>query len=392
MLCKVPQVTVFFWVIKVLCTTVGETASDFLNVNLGLGLKGTSVAAGACLLIVLAAQLRAKRYVPAIYWLAVVLISVFGTLMTDILTDSLHFPLEASTVLFSVALGVTFGVWFWKEDTLSIHSIFTRRREIFYWLAILFTFALGTATGDLIAEKLGVGYLNTGLIVLGVIAAAALARRLGLNSVLAFWIAYILTRPLGASLGDYLSQSRSNGGLGLGAMVTSAVFLVAILGVVLYLAVTRKDFIEDPSASEPAENIAHGAMAQVAVVVVGLVGLGVTGYGLRRSQLRSQVVSSVSPDHPLGDLSVFQTIAMDMLALVRAGDSAGTRARADELESAWDHAQGTLQPTSPEKWTLLDGSIDEVLKKARSSSHPAGASEASLKSLLDVIDSLDHRQ
>jgi uncharacterized membrane-anchored protein len=169
---KVPQVTVFFWIIKILCTTVGETASDFLSVNMGLGLKGTSVAAGVCLALVLLVQFRAKRYIPAVYWLAVVLISVFGTLITDILTDSLHFPLEASTVIFSVALGLTFGAWYAKEGTLSIHSIFTARREAFYWLAILFTFALGTATGDLVAEKLGVGYLFTGLIVLGVIAAA----------------------------------------------------------------------------------------------------------------------------------------------------------------------------------------------------------------------------
>src|SRR3984893_6238761 len=205
MLSKVPQVTVFFWIIKVLCTTVGETASDFLNVNLGLGLKGTSIAAGVCLLVVLFFQFKAKKYIPAIYWLAVVLISVFGTLITDILTDSLGFPLETSTIIFSVALALTFATWYAKERTLSIHSIYTTRREVFYWLAILFTFALGTATGDLMAESLGLGYATTGLVVAGVVVAAGIAWRLGLDSVLAFWIAYILTRPLGASLGDYLS-------------------------------------------------------------------------------------------------------------------------------------------------------------------------------------------
>ena len=186
---KVPAVTVFFWIIKVLCTTVGETASDFLNVNLGLGLKGTSIAAGIVLVAVLFFQFRAKKYIPGIYWLAVVLISVFGTLVTDILTDSLGFPLEASTIIFSVALAITFGIWYAKEGTLSIHSIFTTRREAFYWLAILFTFALGTASGDLMAEKLGLGYLVTGLIVLGVIAAAMIAWRIGMDAVLAFWIA-----------------------------------------------------------------------------------------------------------------------------------------------------------------------------------------------------------
>ena len=209
MFSKVPQVTVFFWIIKVLCTTVGETASDFLNVNLGFGLTGTSIAAGICLAIVLFFQFKAKKYIPPIYWLAVVLISVFGTLITDILTDSLKFPLEASTIIFTVALAATFALWYRSEKTLSIHSIFTTKREIFYWLAILFTFALGTATGDLMAEKLGLGYLLTGSIVLGIIAAAWIGYRLGLDAVLAFWIAYILTRPLGASLGDYLSQSSS---------------------------------------------------------------------------------------------------------------------------------------------------------------------------------------
>ena len=209
LLSKVPQVTVFFWVIKVLCTTVGETVSDFLAENLGLGLKGVAIVAGASLVLVLLVQFRAKKYVPALYWLAVVLISVFGTLITDILTDSLGFPLEASTLIFSALLGLTFAAWYARERTLSIHSIVTRRREAFYWLAILFTFALGTASGDLIAEKLGVGYLHTGLLVVAVIAATGIAWRVGLDSVLAFWIAYILTRPLGASLGDYLSQSRS---------------------------------------------------------------------------------------------------------------------------------------------------------------------------------------
>src|SRR5258708_1733083 len=179
-LSKVPEVTVFFWIIKVLCTTVGETVSDFLNVNLGFGLKGTSVAAGIALLVALVFQFRAKKYVPGVYWLTVVLISVFGTLVTDILTDSLGFPLEASTIVFSVALALTFGVWYAKEGTLSIHSIFTVRREGFYWSAILFTFALGTASGDLMAEKLGLGYLVTGLIVVAVITAAGVAWRLGL--------------------------------------------------------------------------------------------------------------------------------------------------------------------------------------------------------------------
>ena len=387
MLSKVPQVTVFFWIIKVLCTTVGETASDFLNVNLGFGLKGTSIAAGIVLVIVLFFQFKAQKYIPAIYWLAVVLISVFGTLITDILTDSLGFPLEASTVIFSVALGLTFVGWYAKEGTLSIHSIFTSRREVFYWFAILFTFALGTASGDLMAEKLGLGYLVTGLIVLGVIAAAGIASRMGLDAVLAFWIAYILTRPLGASLGDYLSQSQANGGLGLGASLTSAIFLVAILAVVIYLAVTQRDFIAKPKTAEVAEKNGNVAWQVVAVVALLLIVSG-TGYYVRRSQLQNQAAASVSPTQPLGDLSAFKKIAGDMLGMVRGGDMAGAKSRADDLETAWDKGQALMRPTNPEKWTVMDAAIDDVLKKVRSAKQNTADSGTSLESFIKVMDTL----
>ena len=392
MLSKVPQVTVFFWIIKVLCTTVGETASDFLNVNLGLGLRGTSIAAGVCLLVVLFFQFKARKYIPAIYWLAVVLISVFGTLITDILTDSLGFPLEASTIIFSVALALTFAMWYAKEGTLSIHSIFTTRREIFYWLAILFTFALGTAAGDLMAEGLGLGYLVTGLIVLGVIAAAMIAWRLGLDAVLAFWIAYILTRPLGASLGDYLSQSKANGGLGLGATITSAVFLIAILAVVIYLAVTQRDFIADPSAESGPETKGSAVLWQVVVVVALLLVVGGSGYYVRRSQLRTQAAASVSPTAPLGDLTAFRKIAEDMLGLVRAGDLSGAKSRADDLETAWDNAQARLRPMNQEKWTLMDNAIDNVLTTVRSTQPNGAASSAALESFINVIDTLGNQK
>jgi uncharacterized membrane-anchored protein len=392
MLSKVPEVTIFFWIIKVLCTTVGETASDFLNVNLGLGLRGTSIAAGICLLVVLFFQFRARRYIPAIYWLAVVLISVFGTLITDILTDSLGFPLESSTVIFSVALALTFAMWYAKERTLSIHSIFTTRREIFYWLAILFTFALGTAAGDLMAESLGLGYLVTGLIVLGVIAAAMIARRFGLDAVLAFWIAYILTRPLGASLGDYLSQSRANGGLGLGATITSAVFLIAILAVVIYLAVTRRDFIAVPSIDSEPDAKGSAVLGQVVVVVALLLVLGGSGYYVRRSQLRTQAAASVSPTVPLGDLTAFRKISEDMLSLVRAGDLSGAKSRANDLETAWDNAQARLRPMNAEKWTLMDSAIDDVLTKVRSTQHDGAESSAALESFINVIDTLGNQK
>ncbi|MCW2566449.1 MAG: hypothetical protein JWN54_546 [Mycobacterium sp.] len=239
---KVPQVTIFFWVIKILATTVGETAADFLNTNLNLGLTGTTYVTGGLLLGTLVFQFRARRYIPGVYWLAVVLISIVGTLITDNLTDNFGVPLETTTMIFAVVLAVTFAAWYASERTLSIHSITTVRREAFYWLAVLFTFALGTAAGDLTAERLNVGYWKSAVLFGALIALVTVAHhRFTLNPVLAFWIAYILTRPLGASLGDFLSQAPADGGLGLGTVGTSALFLVTILALVGYLTVTKRD-------------------------------------------------------------------------------------------------------------------------------------------------------
>ena len=245
MLSKVPEITLYFWIIKVLCTTVGETAADFLNFDLGLGLTITTVVMSGLLAVALAAQFRLDRYVPSVYWLAVVLISIVGTLITDNLVDNLGVPLWVTTVVFGVALAATFIVWYASERTLSIHSIVTTRREAFYWLAILFTFALGTAAGDLVSEGMALGYWRSGILCAGIIGLIALAYYYGrMNAVLAFWIAYILTRPLGASIGDYLSQPRDAGGLALGTVWTSAIFLGTILALVVYLSVTRTDRID----------------------------------------------------------------------------------------------------------------------------------------------------
>jgi uncharacterized membrane-anchored protein len=247
MLSKVPEVTIYFWIIKILCTTVGETAADFLNINLDLGLTGTTIVMSGLLAVALFVQFRLRRYVPGIYWLAVVLLSIVGTLITDNLVDNFGVPLETTTIIFSVALAATFAVWYASERTLSIHTIYTRRREAFYWLAVLFTFALGTAAGDLVAEGLDLGYGTSAVIFGALIGLVALAHfGLKVNAVLAFWIAYILTRPLGASIGDYLSQDRDEGGLALGTVTTSAIFLAAILALVVYLTVTRRDEIEIP--------------------------------------------------------------------------------------------------------------------------------------------------
>src|SRR5215813_5640207 len=188
MLNKVPEVTLYFWVIKVLCTTVGETASDYLSDNVGLGLTKTTFITGAVLVVALVAQFRLRRYVASIYWLAVVLISVVGTQITDNLTDNLGVSLVITTTVFSVALAVAFGVWYWSERTLSIHTIYTTRREAFYWLAVLFTFALGTAAGDLTAERLNVGYAWSLVLFAAAIALVAGAHYgAGLNAVASFW-------------------------------------------------------------------------------------------------------------------------------------------------------------------------------------------------------------
>jgi uncharacterized membrane-anchored protein len=242
---KVPEVTIFFWIIKVLCTTVGETFADFLNTNLNLGLTNTTYVIGAILIAVLAAQFYVKRYVPTIYWLAVVLVSIVGTLITDNLTDNFGVSLETTTLVFAIVLALVFAAWYASERTLSIHSIVTPRREAFYWLAILFTFALGTAAGDLVSEKFSLGYFVATAIFAGLIAVIAVAWKLGLNEVLSFWAIYILTRPLGASIGDSLAQSKDDGGLGLGTVTTSFIFLAAILALVVYLTSTHVDVTEN---------------------------------------------------------------------------------------------------------------------------------------------------
>ncbi|MEO6103316.1 MAG: hypothetical protein ABIP44_06720 [Pseudoxanthomonas sp.] len=239
---KVPAVTLFFWIIKIMATTVGETGADFLIFNVKLGLTTTSWLMGGVLVVALAAQVAARRYIPWLYWVAVVLISIVGTLITDNLTDNFGVPLVTSTLVFGAALIAVFAAWYASERTLSIHTIITRKRELFYWAAILITFALGTAAGDLVGESWGLGYLVSGLIFAAGIAAVAIAYYVfKIDEVWAFWLAYILTRPLGASFGDLLSQSNADGGLGLGTTGTSVAFLVVIVVLVTYLSITKRD-------------------------------------------------------------------------------------------------------------------------------------------------------
>jgi uncharacterized membrane-anchored protein len=245
---KVPQVTLAFWVVKILSTTVGETGADFLAVNAGLGQGITRAVMGTLLAIALLLQLRTRQYTPWAYWLTVVLVSIVGTQITDALTDGLGISLYISTAAFAVALAVIFIAWYQTEHTLSIREITTGRREIFYWAVILCTFAFGTAAGDLATEALGLGF-QWGVLAFGaLIALSLIAWRLGVNAVLTFWIAYILTRPFGASLGDLLTQDKTYGGVGLGAMWTSAIFL----SVIVFLVTIAQRQMRDP-ASFPAE-------------------------------------------------------------------------------------------------------------------------------------------
>lgn len=227
---KVPEATLAFWLIKMMSTTVGETAADFLNADLGFGLAGTSAVVGVLFFVALFVQMSARSYHPVRYWTTVLLISVFGTLITDNLTDVLGVPLAWSTSAFLVLLLAVFSVWYAREKTLSIHHVDTPAREGFYWLAILATFALGTAAGDWFSEGLQLGYGASAILFGTAIAAVAFIYYvLDSPPVLCFWIAYVLTRPLGASIGDGMAQARDAGGLGLGTTVTSVIFLAVIV-------------------------------------------------------------------------------------------------------------------------------------------------------------------
>jgi uncharacterized membrane-anchored protein len=247
---RVPAITLVFWLIKMMSTTVGETAADYLQFNLHLGINTTSYLMGGLLIVALIVQFAVKRYIPGVYWTVVVLISIVGTLITDNLVDNYGVSLITTTIIFGVGLLVVLGVWYAFEKTLAMKSITTARREIFYWLAILFTFALGTSAGDLFAEYYGLGYGLSLLIFAGLIALIAVAHYFfKLDGVLSFWIAYVLTRPLGASAGDLLSQSHRSGGFGLGTTGTSFIFLGIILAMVVYLSFTQK---KQTLVSEPA--------------------------------------------------------------------------------------------------------------------------------------------
>lgn len=406
MLNKVPEVTIWFWVIKILCTTVGESFADWINMTLGVGLVNTAILFTVIFVVVLAAQMRLRRYVPAPYWLTVVVVSVTGTLYTDILTDQLGVPLWISTTVFSVLLAVTFGVWYAKEGTLSIHSIVSTPREGFYWFAVLVTFALGTATGDWTLELTGWGPGLSILLPLGLIALVTLLWRLGADVVLTFWVAYILTRPLGANIGDWFGLPKGEQGLGIGVFGTSLIFLGAILATVVYLSITKADVIEDheadayvPETTPQRRRATLGVLVAAAVATVAL--LAWANAQPHQSALadegpapscskgapldQAKATQQVSADFPAQSVQGYRTIVQDTQKLVDSGDQQGAQARVTDLETAWDDDEASLQPKSCQAWTFVDTEIDQVLTSVRATSPDRAAEDKAMATLLTTL-------
>lgn len=392
----------WFWIIKILCTTVGESFADWINSSLGVGLTLTALLFTVVLVAVLAWQLRLDRYVPFVYWLTVVVLSVTGTLYTDILTDNLNVPLAASTSVFAAALALVFGIWFARERTLSIHSIVTLPRELFYWLAVLVTFALGTAAGDWTLQLTGWVPGVSVLLPAGLIAAITLGWRLGANAVLSFWLAYILTRPLGANLGDWFASARADHGLGLGTAATSVVFLAAILATVVHLTRTRADVIDNqtntattvPVANPARERLLLGYYAVIAVLAGALL---VWAAGQPHSSAAGDdentggpsttavASGSVTAHFPKADITNYRTITQDTLAKVQAGQQADAKTRIKDLETAWDKDQDTLQPMDKSAWNTLDHQIDTVLHAIRSAEPDPATESQALTTLLTSL-------
>lgn len=398
---KVPEITIWFWVIKILCTTVGESFADWIAVDLGVGLINTTIIFTVVLAAVLTWQIRLPKYNPVSYWLTVVVLSVTGTLYTDILTDKYGVNLAITTSVVAVALAIVFGVWYRKERTLSIHSIVTVRRELFYWLAILLTFALGTAAGDWTLELTG---WTPGIAVLlpaFLIAATAIGWKLGANPVLSFWIAYVLTRPLGANLGDWLAVDKQLGGLGVGTLGTSVIFLTAIVATVIYLVIKRPDVNDDTTAAPHTtarrperERLMLGYFGAVAAIAIGVLAHANSqphqSFSAQEEALGSTAIEQLTPAQVTANfdttaLEPFSTIAADTLDLVHQGDQNAATARVTDLETAWDDAQPTLEPIDQTAWTFLDSEVDAVLTAIRSSNPDATKEQDALNALITSL-------
>jgi uncharacterized membrane-anchored protein len=404
MLNKVPEVTVWFWVIKILCTTVGESFADWINMTLGVGLTRTALISTAVFVVILALQFRLDRYDPIVYWLTVVVVSVTGTLYTDILTDNKGVPLRDSTAVFAALLAIVFAIWFVKERTLSIHAINTLPREAFFWLAVLVTFALGTATGDWTLELTGWSPGRSVLLPAALIAIVTLGWKLGADAVLAFWLAYILTRPLGANLGDWFASPKSEKGLGFGTAGTSWIYLGAIAATVAYLSVSRADVTPEGYVATPKPPTGPRQYA----VLAGFAGVALaTGLVLHHASTQphanaldeeeegsSAALAPVVPGQVVHhfaatDLAQFRTITADTLNLVNSGDQARATARIADLEKAWDDAESTLKPKDSTGWHAIDDRIDAALTAVRTGKPDPATEKQTLTDLLATIDAGD---
>lgn len=404
LLSKVPEVTVWFWVIKILCTTVGESFADWINMTLGVGLTATALIFTGVLAVVLAWQLSLRRYVPFVYWLTVVVLSISGTLYTDILTDQRGVPLALSTSAFALALAVVFAAWYARERTLSIHSIVTLPRELFYWLAVLVTFALGTAAGDWTLELTGWTPGISVLLPASLIVVVAVGWRLGANAVLSFWLAYILTRPLGANLGDWLASPRSEGGVGLGTAVTSVIFLAAILVTVAYLTASRSDVLEDydrhhkplVTTNPVRERIMLGYYVAAAVVTAAVLTVAAgephessSGEEADTETASVQVMPGpagrLSAHFPPAEIAKLRQIVDDTAGKVRAGDWSGAKDRITDLETAWDEDESSLRPMDETDWHRLDSQMDQALRAVRADNPDATKAGESLTTLSNSL-------
>jgi uncharacterized membrane-anchored protein len=402
---KVPEVTLWFWIIKILCTTVGESFADWVSVDLGVGLVNTALIFTFVLAAVLFWQMRLRRYYAVPYWLTVVVLSVTGTLYTDILTDKYHVPLALTTTVCAALLAIVFGIWYSREGTLSIHSIVTPPREAFYWLAVLVTFALGTAAGDWTLELTGWTPGVSVLLPAFLIVAIIVGWRLGANPVLSFWLAYILTRPLGANMGDWLALPKDEGGLGFGTALTSVIFLSAIAATVIYLVVKKPDVIEnlntretetDPERRRKREHAMLWYYGLVAVAACSILVIANsrphrqvsaeedTGGGAPVQQLTPQQATA---NFPADDIAQFRTITEETLASVTSGDQGAAKSRITDLETAWDDAQSRLEPMDETAWTFLDSEIDDALSAVRASQPDAGEEQQALGALLTSLTS-----
>jgi uncharacterized membrane-anchored protein len=247
---KVPEIAVIFWVLKLLTTGMGESMSDFLGqhsvpIAAAIGIFG--------LWFAIWLQMRQREYRAPFYWFAVMMVAIFGTMAADGIHDGASIPYAVTTPLFAVVMAAVFFFWYRSEGTLSIHSITTRRREGFYWAAVLATFALGTAAGDLTATSLKLGFFGSVILFAGIIAIPAVGWwRFNMNPIVAFWFAYIVTRPLGASFADWFSKPHSITGLGLGDGTVSALALIVFLGLVAYVAITKCDIQGEPHVAHVA--------------------------------------------------------------------------------------------------------------------------------------------